>query len=455
MDMKNTTIAAVSTPPGTGGISSIRLSGSDAFNIASSIFSFNGNFSEISSHTVTYGRIVGKNIETIDEVLLLKMKAPSTYTREDVVEIQCHGNAVVVARILEMLYSKGALPAQPGEFTKRAFMNGRIDLSQAEAVMDVINSTTEQSKKSALRQLEGAVGSKVNEIRREIIHLLSHIGVSIDYPEYEDEAISLKSALDQVELIKDKLEILIENYDTGKLLREGVDVAVIGPPNAGKSTFINKVTGQEKSIVTHIPGTTRDVLEIHFSLKGFPIVLHDTAGIRETEDLIEKIGIEKTLETRDRSQIIVVVLDALRGLDKETKKIIDATSPEKTIYAINKTDIGKDDVIHEYLDGNKCIYCSFINGKGVSEVLDLIYSHIMKEGLENGDIAITNSRHKLHIDNALLSISDALKTGIENGYIDVISIDLSHAAEELGKITGETAGEDIIENIFRNFCVGK
>ena len=455
MKDKETTIAAVSTPPGSGGISSIRISGGRAFEIVSGIFRCRQKFEEIETHRVVYGKIVNDGGHTVDEVLVLKMKAPATYTKEDIAEIQCHGNPVIVSNILGLIFEKGAVPASPGEFTKRAFMNGRIDLSQAEAVMDVINSATIKSERSAINQLEGRTGTKIREIRREIIELLSHISVTIDYPEYEDEAISVDKAMNSAEEIKRSLLELIENFDTGKILREGLDVAVIGPPNAGKSTFINKVTGEEKAIVTHIPGTTRDVLEIHFSLKGFPIILHDTAGIRETDDFIEKIGIERTRKTRDKSQVVVMVLDATKGLDEETMDLIRETNSGNTIYAINKTDIANGSAIADFAGKSNCIECSFINNKGTEKVLDSIYSYISKPGVEVESITVTNRRHKMHIDNALTHMTEAIEAAKGNGFLDLLSIDLTHAAEELGKITGESAGEDIIENIFRNFCVGK
>lgn len=455
MREKETTIAAVSTPPGSGGISSIKISGADAFAIVSKIFSFRGKFEDIETHRVIYGKILNDDGDTIDEVLVLKMKAPATYTKEDIVEIQCHGNPVIVSKILELIFKRGALPAAPGEFTKRAFMNGRIDLSQAEAVMDVINSATIKSERSAIRQLEGRTGNSIKEIRSKIIELLSHISVTIDYPEYEDEAISLEKAMAEAGEIKTQIEVLVENFDTGKILREGLDVAVIGPPNAGKSTFINKVIGEEKAIVTHIPGTTRDVLEIHFSLKGFPIVLHDTAGIHETDDFIEKIGIEKSYETRDKSQVIVMVLDATRGLDGETRSLIEQTNPAKTIFAINKTDMAHGDDIIRHIGSSKYVKCSFINNDGTDKVLDAVHSFISRPGIEIDSISVTNQRHKMHIDKALDHISDAIEASRSNGFLDLLSIDLTHAAEELGKITGESAGEDIIENIFKNFCVGK
>lgn len=449
------TIAAISTPPGTGGISCIRISGKRAFDIAAGIFHSNKDFTKIESHTVTYGKIKNTKNETIDEILLLKMEEPRTYTREDVIEIHCHGGPVVSRNILELIYKKGAVPAQPGEFTKRAFLNGRIDLSQAEAVMDIINSKTDKSEKSAAFQLEGRTGNKIKKIRERMILLLSHIGVSIDYPEYKDEEISVKEVLSELREIKNDLKKLIENYDTGKVLREGLKVAVLGPPNAGKSTFINKVTGEEKAIVTHIPGTTRDVLEIQFSLRGFPIILHDTAGIRQTDDFIEKIGIEKTLQAKEKSEIIILILDAARGLDTETKNIIRSVGKAETIFVLNKTDVGKGKEIMAFLGNKKAIRCCLVNDEGTEEILDEIYSYIEKGSVDIGEIAITNARHKMHIDLALRAVYDAVETGESNNFLDLISVDLANAADELGKITGEKAGEDVIKTIFSRFCVGK
>lgn len=449
------TIAAVSTPSGTGGISCIRISGEKAFNIASCIFKCTGKFENLKSHSVTFGKIINSAKETLDEVLLLKMKSPRSYTREDVVEIHCHGGSVVTRNILDLIFSEGAVPAEPGEFTKRAFLNGRIDLSQAEAVMDLINSKTQKSEKSALLQLEGRTGMKIKNLRDEIINLLAHIAVSIDYPEYEDDKISMGEAVEKINTIKSKLVKLIENFDTGRILREGLNVAVIGPANAGKSTFINKVIGEEKAIVTHIPGTTRDVLEIQFSLKGYPIVLHDTAGIRKTEDFIEKIGIEKSLMVKEKSELIILILDAERGLDEETKDLIDKSDKAITIFVINKTDINSGEDINGYLKNDKTIKAVLLKDQGTAEIMDAVYEHIEKGSLEIKDIAVTNARHKLHIDKALESIERAVETGMGEGFLDLMSVDMTIAAEELGKITGESAGEDIISNIFERFCVGK
>ena len=449
------TIAAVSTPPGIGGISCIRISGEKAFKIAEQVFSCSKKFKDIKSHTVTYGKIINRDKELLDEVILLKMKKPKTYTRENVVEIHCHGGSVVTRNVLELLFSEGAIPAQPGEFTKRAFLNGRIDLSQAEAVMDLINSKTQKSEKSAIMQLEGRTGSEIKKIRQMTIELLSHIAISIDYPEYEDDKITMEEVSEEVVSIKSDLLKLIENFDTGRILREGLNVAVLGPPNAGKSTFINKVTGEEKAIVTHIPGTTRDVLEIQFSLKGYPIVLHDTAGIRKTDDFIERIGIEKSLKVKEKSELIILVLDAERGLDNETKSLIDQSDKSETIFVINKTDIKDGVEIGRYIGNENIIKGILSNDFGTSDILDAIQARIEKGNISISDIAVTNARHKLHIDAALLSLEKAIETGMNNGFLDLMAVDLNIVAEELGKITGENTGEDIIKTIFERFCVGK
>lgn len=450
------TIAALSTPPGTGGIACVRISGDKAFEIASHVFNSKKPFNEIPSHSVTYGRVVNGQGETLDEVLLLKMKGPRTYTKEDVVEIHCHGGPVVTSSILALLYKSGAEPAEPGEFTKRAFLNGRLDLTQAEAVMDIINSKTAKSEKSAAIQLEGKTGKQVSEIRESIIGLLSEIGLSIDYPEYEDEAVSVGQAVEKAIEIKEKTEKLIENFDTGKILREGLNVAVIGPPNAGKSTFINKITGEEKAIVTHIPGTTRDVLEIQFSIKGFPVVLHDTAGIRKTDDLIEKLGIEKTMLAKDKSEILIAVLDASRGLDGETRNIIENSPSGKTVFAINKTDAASGEEIKESLgEGARVVECSFISEKGIDEIIENLYDMMGSGSHDVKDITVTNERHKMHIDKALEALKSAIETGGSLGVLDLMSVELTDAADQLGMITGENAGEDVINLIFSRFCVGK
>ena len=448
------TIAALSTPPGTGGISCIRISGEKAFDIAASVFRGKKAFEDIKSHTVSYGKIIGTDGGMIDEAIILKMSRPKTYTKEDVVEIQCHGGTMASRAILDELFKIGAVPAQPGEFTKRAFLNGRIDLSQAEAVMDLINAGTGRSEKSAAMQLEGRTGKRIREIREDLIFLMSRIGVSIDYPEYEDEDIALSDAVAEAEKIRKKLLSLIENYETGRILREGLNVAVIGPPNAGKSTFINAVTGEEKAIVTHIPGTTRDVLEVRFSLKGFPVILHDTAGIRQTEDFIERIGIEKTFETRDKSEIIVMILDAGRGLDQETKELIDGADKNNTIFVINKIDKGPHEKISVYV-GGEVIKACLLEDEGTEEILESLYSRIGEGTVDIRDMAVTNARHKMHIDRALSSVEKAVAAGSEKGFLDLLSVDLAEAAEELGMITGESAGEDMIRTIFSRFCVGK
>ncbi|MFO7636652.1 MAG: tRNA uridine-5-carboxymethylaminomethyl(34) synthesis GTPase MnmE [Clostridia bacterium] len=456
--MHDTTIAAISTPPGTGGIAVIRMSGPRAFSIASEVFDQGRAFSTIGSHTVSYGRIVDKDGQTVDQVLVLKMKRPRTYTREDTVEIHCHGGPVASKTILGLLLVKGAEPAEPGEFTKRAFLNGRIDLSQAEAVMDLIQAETEKSEKAAVLQLEGKAGREIRKARDEIIELLSHINASIDYPEYDIEEISVGRTREKTKDIIGFLEKIVSNYRQGQILREGLNVAIYGPPNAGKSTLINLAAGEEKAIVTDKPGTTRDVIEVHTQLEGIPVVFHDTAGIRRTRNTIEKIGIEKTMKVLNKADVAVLVIDAKKGVDKETEHIIANIRKEHIVYVINKTDIADGNPVRERLRQmgvTDAVEACFIHEKGVAEIFKKILEPYRLGKIQIQEIHITNARHKNHIDKALRHLKNAEKAAGMGTYLDLLSVDLMNAADELGKITGETASEDVIRKIFEKFCVGK
>jgi len=443
------TIAAISTPPGRGGISIIRISGTKAFDIAKKIFLCGKPFDKIKTHSVTYGKIIDQQKNTVDQVILLKMEKPKTYTKEDIIEIQCHGGSEVTKKILNVVFKEGAFPAQAGQFTKRAFLNGRIDLSQAEAVMDVINAETSKSEKAAILQLEGQTGKRIRKIRKRIVDLLSHINLSIDYPEYEEEAISIVKTKEETKKIKKELEALIANYETGLIIREGLNIVIYGPPNVGKSTFVNKIAGQEKAIVTHIPGTTRDIIEVHMNIKGYQINLYDTAGIRKTDDIIEKLGIEKTIHAIKNASLAILILDASEKITIQIKELINNSQ----VIVINKIDLDKGSQIEELVTNKKIIKVSLINNEGIDKIEKYIIDYIEKEKVDINEIAITNQRHKMHIDNALIALNNVLK-GNEM-FLDLFAIDLIEALEQLSIITGEKASKDIIENIFKKFCVGK
>jgi len=453
------TIAAISTPVGVGGISIIRISGSKAFSVAESMFKSKTPFRDIKSHTVTYGHIQDKKGNTLDNVLLLKMKAPKTYTKEDTVEIQCHGGLYVTRKILALAYTNGAVPAQPGEFTKRAFINGSIDLMEAEAVMDLINSQAEDAYREALSQMKGEKSLQIKSIRSELIDLISHIMVIMDYPEYDTEKITAKEAQDKAQDIADRLKVFVEDFDERRIIREGLTVAVIGDVNVGKSTFINRACGENRVIVTDIAGTTRDVVEVKIDVKGLCVTLKDTAGIRSTDNEIEKIGIEKSKQAIEQSDAVIYIADINQPYKDEILHYL--RDRDKVICVLNKTDLllekDKDKHIESMekelkkLFKDRIIACSLDKKEGISEIFDKLLDMVNAGSIRQKDSAITNERHKKHILDAITYLENTK----EGSFIDMLSIDLTTAAEELGKITGETASADIIDRIFEKFCIGK
>ncbi len=457
----NDTITAISTPQGTGGIGIVRISGDKAFEIASKIFKGNKEFDKLKSHTLNYGKIINPETgDTIDEVMISKMKKPRTYTREDIVEINCHGGIIILRKILELVLKEGARLAEAGEFTKLAFLNGRIDLPQAEAVIDLINSKTEQGSKAALDQLEGRLSKNLKEIREKLIGLIAHIEVTVDYPEHDIEEITGKQVYEDLNIIKDKLRLTLKNFEKGRILREGVNVVIVGKPNVGKSSLLNELTGKNKAIVTDIPGTTRDIIEEYVNMGGIPVRLIDTAGIRETEDVVERIGVERAKKAVTSADLVIMMLDASYGLTEEDIEIYNTVKEKKILVLINKIDVDnkKENTqkIEDVFKGNRIIKMSLIGGIGVGQLEDEIRALFNKgEVSYNDEIMVTNVRHKSLIETAVRSI-DAAVLSYENGMpLDCITIDIKDAAEYLGQITGESTADDVLHQIFSRFCIGK
>ncbi len=458
---KEDTIAAISTAQGAGGIGIIRISGDRAFEIASKIFKGKKPFDEIKSHTINFGRITRpENGEVIDEVLLTKMKKPNTFTREDIVEINCHGGIIVVKTILELLLKLGSRLAEPGEFTKRAFLNGRMDLSQAEAVIDIINAKTEASTKAAVDQLEGRLSRKIKEVRGKLIELIAHIEVTVDYPEHDIEEITGEKVYEDALQLQASLNKLLQGFEKGRIIREGLSLVIIGRPNVGKSSLLNELAGKNKAIVTDIPGTTRDIIEEYINVNGIPVKITDTAGIRETEDEVEKIGVEKAKKALENADLIVIMVDASAGISEEDLEIARQVGDRKFILLVNKVDIAAisdvDSIVKQFEGAFKIIRTSIKEGTGIEELENTI-EQMFTQGEINteNDILVTNVRHKDLIEKSLTSIKDAC-TAYEAGMpLDCITIDIKNAAEYLGQVTGESVSEDIMHEIFSRFCIGK
>jgi len=453
------TIAAISTAPGNAGIGIIRLSGDDCFKILQKIFKPK-NKGEIKGYTIKYGNIVkSENDEIIDEVLVSYFVAPKSYTKENMCEINSHGGIVVENQILEECLKNGAVLAEPGEFTKRAFMNGRIDLSQAEAVIDIINSKTEKEMMVAQRHLEGSLSKKIKDIQGEILNLMADIEASIDYPEYDIEETTNKKINDTLNSVEEKLLKLKNSFENGKILKEGIKTAIIGKPNVGKSSLLNLILGENRAIVSDIEGTTRDTIEEYINIKGIPLKIVDTAGIRKTNDEIEKIGVERSINNISDAELIIALFDDSRAFDDQDQKILDLIEGKKIIILINKIDLGKNLIKeNEKLKKfkNNIIEFSTINETGLDKLYNKIEELFKLNELdcENTEI-ITNNRHKQQILYALEDVAKGRESLETHMPVDITAICLKDILERLAEITGENVSEDIINEIFKKFCLGK
>lgn len=456
------TIAAIATAPGEAGIGIIRISGKKAVEIGDKIFKGKriNKLSEGKQRYLNYGYIIDpKNNEKIDEVLVVYMKEPYTYTTEDIVEINCHGGIISVRRILEVVMENGARMAEPGEFTKRAFLNGRIDLSQAEAVMDLISSKTDTSFDVSLNQLEGSISKEVSILRQKVLGMLAHIEASIDFPEHDEEYATYQQLRVNGDSILNRITELLDTVYTGRILREGLKTIILGKPNVGKSSLLNRILRENRAIVTDIPGTTRDIIEEYVNIKGIPLKIVDTAGIRETDDIIERMGVDRAKALINESDLIIAVFDASSRLTDEDMEIINLATNKKSIVLLNKTDLeGKisNQDIRKHLPDTRIISTSMITGTGIDileETLkDLFFAGEVKI---KDDVIVTNVRHKNQLLKAKENIEDAIKAIEAELPYDLIEVDLKDCWENLGEITGETVGEDLIDKIFQDFCIGK
>ena len=456
---KTDTIAAISTAMNSSGIGIVRMSGDEAFNIIKKIFRPAGkkDMSQVSSHTVHYGNIVDEE-EVIDEVLVLIMRAPHTYTREDTVEIDCHGGMYVLNRTLELCLENGARPADPGEFTQRAFINGRIDLSQAEAVIDVINAQNDYALKSAVGQLKGSVSEKIKALRAQLIEQVAYIEAALDDPEHIEMEGYGKELMPVLQKIRGEIKALIDSADDGRIIKEGIKTVILGKPNAGKSSLLNALIGQERAIVTDIAGTTRDALEESIRIKDITLNITDTAGIRETGDIIEKIGVEKALEYAKDADLIVFVADTSVPLDENDYKIINIIKGKKAIALLNKSDLEpawEADCLKEMLDC-PLIECSAKNGSGITEFEETVRQMFYNKEISfNDQVYITNARQKAALCAAQESVSAAIATIGSGLSEDFYTIDMMDAYTSLGEVIGEAIEDDLADEIFSKFCMGK
>ncbi|KRL89358.1 tRNA modification GTPase TrmE [Lactobacillus kalixensis DSM 16043] len=452
------TISAISTPIGEGGISIVRTSGEDAIKIVNEIFK-GADLSKVPTHTVHYGHIVDPATgKTIDEVMATVFRAPKTFTREDIVEISCHGGIVVTNHILQLILAQGARMADPGEFTKRAFVNGRIDLTQAESVMDIIRAKTDKARQVAVGQLEGGLMHKVKAMRQEILDTLANVEVNIDYPEYDADQVTAKQMADTSKDVISQIDKLLKTAQEGTILRNGLATAIVGQPNVGKSSLLNYLTQSDKAIVTDVAGTTRDTLEEYVSVKGVPLKLIDTAGIHKTDDKVEQIGVERSQAALKKADLVLLLIDGSQALSDEDKVLIKATQDKKRIIILNKLDLGQKITVDELKEktGSEVISTSILQEKNLDELEDLI-KKLFFSGIENSNdqIMVTNQRQSGLLAKAKRELEDVVQAVNDDIPVDIAQIDFNGAWDTLGEITGDSAPDELINTLFSQFCLGK
>ncbi len=458
--MNYDTIAAISTPLGEGAIGIVRLSGDDAVKIANQIFS-GSDLGKVDSHTIHYGKMIDPDsAEMIEEVMISLMRAPKTFTREDVVEINCHGGLASVNRLLELVLELGARLAEPGEFTKRAFLNGRIDLSQAEAVMDLIRAKTDKAMDVAIKQLDGKLSKLIQRLRQDLIETVAHVEVNIDYPEYDDvEEMTKSLLLDKTTEVYQEIEKLLAMAKQGKILREGISTAIIGRPNVGKSSLLNTLVQENKAIVTDIPGTTRDVIEEYVNIRGVPLRLIDTAGIRETEDLVEKIGVERSRQALKEADLVILVLNNNESLSDQDRQLLELTADLELIVLINKTDLAEKldrQEVKKLAKGHPIVSTSLIDEQGIDDLEEAISQLFFAGQLEGDDVSyVSNVRHIQLLKQALTALEEAQDAIDLEMPLDLIQIDVTRAWRILGEIVGDTVHDSLIDQLFSQFCLGK
>lgn len=455
------TITSISTPMGEGAIGIVRLSGPQAVEIADKLYKGKHLLNDVPSHTINYGHIIDpESKEVVEEVMVSVLRAPKTFTREDIIEINCHGGILTINRVLELTMTYGARMAEPGEFTKRAFLNGRIDLSQAEAVMDFIRSKTDRASKVAMNQIEGRLSDLIKKQRQSILEILAQVEVNIDYPEYDDvEDATTEFLLEQSKEIKQEINRLLDTGAQGKIMREGLSTVIVGKPNVGKSSMLNNLIQDNKAIVTEVAGTTRDVLEEYVNVRGVPLRLVDTAGIRETEDIVEKIGVERSRKALSQADLILFVLNNNEALTQEDYTLYEVVKNEDVIVIVNKMDLKQNIDINEVKDmigDTPLIQTSMLKQEGIDELEIQIRDLFFGGEVQNQDMTyVSNSRHISLLKQARQTIQDAIDAAESGVPMDMVQIDLTRTWEILGEIIGETASDELIDQLFSQFCLGK